>query len=113
MIHEMRLNNDPFIKIKNGTKTVELRLYDEKRKALKVGDKIIFTNIDTNEKMDVIVKGLFKADNFNDIYAKYSKVSIGYDEKDVANPKDMEEYYSIEDINKYGCLAIEVEKVLK
>ena len=44
MIHEMRLNNEPFNKIKEGTKTVELRLLDEKRKALRVGDKIIFTN---------------------------------------------------------------------
>ena len=26
MIHEMRLNNEPFNKIKEGTKTVELRL---------------------------------------------------------------------------------------
>ena len=41
MIHEMRLNNEPFNKIKEGTKTVELRLLDEKRKTLRVGDKII------------------------------------------------------------------------
>lgn len=113
MIHEMRLNNDPFNKIKKGTKTVELRLLDKKRKALRVGDKIIFTNKDTNEKIDVIVKGLFKANNFNDIYKKYSKEVMGYSDEEVANPKDMEKYYSIEEINKYGTLAIEIEKVLK
>lgn len=50
MIHEMRLNNEPFNKIKEGTKTVELRLLDEKRKTLRVGDKIIFTNRTNNEK---------------------------------------------------------------
>ena len=32
MIHEMRLNNEPFIKVKEGIKTVELRLLEEKRK---------------------------------------------------------------------------------
>ena len=32
MIHEMRLDNEAFIKVKSGTKTVELRLLDEKRK---------------------------------------------------------------------------------
>ena len=54
MIHEMRLNNEPFNKIKEGTKTVELRLLDEKRKTLRVGDKIIFTNRANNEKIDVL-----------------------------------------------------------
>lgn len=113
MIHEMRLNNEPFTKIKEGTKTVELRLLDEKRKALRIGDKIIFTNKETGEKIDVYVKGLFKADNFDTIYEKYSKVEIGYNEGEDAKPEDMEEYYPKEEIKKYGCLAIEIEKVLK
>ena len=113
MIHEMRLNNEPFNKIKEGTKTVELRLLDEKRKALRVGDKIIFTNRANNEKIDVLVTNLFKADSFEPIYEKYSKVAVGYNEEDEAKPEDMEEYYSKEEIKKYGCIAIEIEKVLK
>ena len=113
MIHEMRLNNEPFNKIKEGTKTVELRLLDEKRKALRVGDKIIFTNRANNEKIDVLVTNLFKADSFEPIYEKYSKVAMGYNEEDEARPEDMEEYYSKEEIKKYGCIAIEIEKVLK
>ena len=77
MIHEMRLNNEPFNKIKEGTKTVELRLLDEKRKTLRVGDKIIFTNRTNNEKIDVLVTNLFKADSFAPIYEKYSKENSG------------------------------------
>ena len=34
MIHKMKLNESPFERIKNGTKTVEFRLFDEKRKAI-------------------------------------------------------------------------------
>lgn len=113
MIHEMRLNNEPFIKVKEGTKTVELRLLDEKRKTLRIGDKIVFTNRETNEKIDVVITGLFKVDSFGPIYKKYSKVSMGYNEDDDAKPEDMEEYYSKEEIKKYGCIAIEIEKVLK
>ncbi len=113
MIHEMRLNNEPFNKIKEGTKTVELRLLDEKRKTLRVGDKIISTNRANNEKIDVLVTNLFKADSFEPIYEKYSKVVMGYNEEDDAKPEDMEEYYSKEEIKKYGCIAIEIEKVLK
>ena len=113
MIHEMRLNNEPFIMVKEGIKTVELRLLDEKRKTLRVGDKIIFTNRANNEKIDVLVTNLFKADSFAPIYEKYSKVAMGYNEEDDAKPEDMEEYYSKEEIKKYGCIAIEIEKVLK
>lgn len=113
MIHEMRLNNEPFIKVKEGIKTVELRLLDEKRKTLRVGDKIIFTNRANNEKIDVLVTNLFKADSFAPIYEKYSKVAMCYNEEDDAKPEDMEEYYSKEEIKKYGCIAIEIEKVLK
>ena len=113
MIHEMRLDNEPFNKVKEGTKTVELRLLDEKRKTLRIGDKIVFINRETNEKIDVVITGLFKADNFGPIYEKYSKVSMGYNEDDDAKPEDMEEYYSKEEIKKYGCIAIEIEKVLK
>jgi len=31
MLHKMKLKQEPFDKIKKGTKTMELRLYDEKR----------------------------------------------------------------------------------
>ena len=34
MIHKMKLNENPFERIKNGTKTVEFRLYDEKRQQI-------------------------------------------------------------------------------
>lgn len=50
MIINMKLNNSPFNKIKNGSKTIELRLNDEKRSKLKVNDFIEFTNVETNEK---------------------------------------------------------------
>ena len=57
----MSLNNRPFKSIKEGTKTIELRLNDEKRSLLKVGDEIEFTNRDTNEKLsvDIIKKFCF------------------------------------------------------
>ena len=46
MIFEMRLKSEPFQKIASGEKTVELRLFDDKRRGLNIGDDIIFTNLD-------------------------------------------------------------------
>ncbi len=44
MRHEMKLNNSPFVSIKNKTKTIELRLNDDKRQKINVGDEIEFIN---------------------------------------------------------------------
>lgn len=111
MKHEMRLHDDPFNKIKQGTKKIEIRLNDEKRKSINIGDTIEFTNRKTSEKMLVKVKGLFKYSNFEELYKNWDKVILGYDEDDIADPKDMEEYYSKEEQEKYGVLAIKIEKV--
>lgn len=35
MLHKMKLKKSPFDKIKNKTKTIELRLYDEKRQKVR------------------------------------------------------------------------------
>ena len=111
MKHEMKLNSVPFKKIKNGTKTVELRLNDEKRQLLKIKDLIEFTNRANNEKMLVEIENLYHYSSFEELYKNFDKVAIGYDEDDIANPKDMEEYYSPEKQSKYGVLGIEIKKM--
>lgn len=111
MKHEMKLNNGPYVNIKNGTKTIELRLNDEKRQLLKIKDLIEFTNRETLEKMLVEIQNLYHYPSFDELYKHFDKVSMGYRENDVADPKDMEEYYSKEEQEKYGVLGIEIKKV--
>ena len=113
MKHEMKLNNDPFECIKNGTKTIELRLNDEKRKLLTVGDYIEFTNRVTNEKLLVEVIDLFKYNSFEELYKHFNKIEMGYSINEEANPKDMENYYSKEEQEKYGVLGIKIKKLTK
>ncbi|MBQ1852397.1 MAG: ASCH domain-containing protein, partial [Lachnospiraceae bacterium] len=38
----MQLQPEPFDLIKSGAKTIELRLYDEKRRKIRIGDEIVF-----------------------------------------------------------------------
>lgn len=104
----MNLNNGPFNRIKDGTKTIELRLNDEKRQLLKEKDLIEFTNRKTLENLVVEIVGLYKYLNFEELYKDFYKISIGYDEDDVADPKDMEQYYSKEEQNKYGVIGIKI-----
>ena len=110
MRHEMKLNNGPFVAIKNKTKTIELRLNDEKRQKINVGDEIEFTNNVTSEKLLVDVVDLHKFDSFSELYKHFDKILLGYGENELADAKDMEEYYSEETQEKYGVVAIEIQQ---
>ena len=109
--HHMKLHPSPFEKIKSGEKTIELRLYDEKRRQIKIGDRIIFTNNSTNEIFNVKVSKLHIFDNFTELYKTLPLLKCGYTKDDVcdANPSDMNIYYSPEEQSKYGVVGIEIE----
>lgn len=112
MTHYFKLNDSPFIKIANGTKTIELRLYDEKRRVVKVGDIIVFSDKKGN-KISVTVNALHIFKSFKELYENLDLTKCGYYEKDAASASytDMEEYYSADDIMKYGAVGIEIERV--
>lgn len=110
MKHEMRLHNTPFNKINDGTKTIEMRLYDEKRRLIKIGDIIEFTNRTTNQKLNTKVVNMYILKNFDELYKNFDKVCLGYSKDEIANPDDMNIYYSKEEQDKYGVVAIEIEK---
>ena len=108
MTHKMNIWDESFIKIKNKTKTIEMRLYDEKRSLISIGDIIGFINTKTNEVLECVVVNLYKYKDFYELYKHHNKISIGYSEDEIANPNDMLTYYSAENINRYGVLGIEI-----
>ena len=106
--HEMRLNPAPFSMIRSGEKTIELRLYDEKRKRIAVGDTITFTETDTGEQMTVSVTALHVFPSFQELYRALPLSACGYTEAELASasPDDMLAYYSAEQQQKYGVVGI-------
>lgn len=109
MKHEMRLHDAPFKLIQAGTKTIELRLYDDKRQQIQVGDEIEFTSRATGEKQLTKVIAMHIYSSFADLYRDYDKVSLGYGKDEEAKPEDMEQYYSKEEQEKYGVVGIEIQ----
>ncbi len=112
MEHIMNLNPSPFQKIKNGEKTIELRLYDEKRKLLQLGDVIIFVN--TSDVTDIIkakVIALHVFESFDELYTKLPLLKCEYNKENINSAKatDMNEYYSEEKQKLYGVVGIEVD----
>ena len=109
MTHEMKLQPKYYDYILTGTKRIEIRLNDEKRRQIKIGDTITFTNRGNNDQISTVVINLHKYDSFEELYKHFDKVSLGYKENEIADPKDMELYYSKEEQDKYGVLGIEIK----
>ena len=108
---KMHLDDLYFNKVKFGTKTIEIRLNDQKRRELKAGDIIEFQNRKTKEVINCKVKNLYVYNNFEELYKKHDKISLGYEENDIASPSDMRQFYSFEDTIKNGVVAIEIEVI--
>ncbi len=110
--HVMNLSPDSFEMIEIGTKTIEMRLYDEKRKKISKGDYINFiSTINHKKQLEVKVKEVYRYNDFEELYKEFNKVKLGYREEEIAHYTDMEQYYSKEDIAKYGVIGIEVELI--
>lgn len=112
MKHEMKLHREPFEMIKSGIKTIELRLYDEKRRAISVGDEIEFMNAEGEKLLcEVIAMHIF--DSFELLYRSLPLTECGYTEQDVqfASPDDMDVYYSKEKQRKYGVVGIGIKLI--
>ncbi len=107
MEYFMHLNGVYFDKVVNGSKTIELRLNDEKRSKINVGDTITFKNRSNDDTISVIVTNLYYYNNFEELYKHTDKLKIGYEESDIASPADMNTIYSNEQQMKYGVVAIE------
>ena len=109
--HVMNLTPAPMQEIRTGNKTIELRLNDEKRKQISVGDTIKFINTeDSNDTLRVKVVDLFLFSSFAELYDNLPLLYCGYNEDNIntASPEDMEMYYSREKQNKYGVVGIEI-----
>ena len=110
MIHYMNLVPSAFKKIADGSKTIELRLNDEKRKRINVEDTVVFNCSSTKDIISAQVSGLHKFSDFKELYKVLPLEKCGYTvaELNTAHYTDMERYYTKEQIKKYGALGIEL-----
>lgn len=103
MNHQMKLNPIPFAQMKNGEKTVELRLNDEKRRLVQVGDTITFTQTETGESLTVSVTALHRFDSFAELFEALGTDCCG-------GACDMDRYYAPEAQKAWGVLGIGVSR---
>ncbi len=106
----MKLHPEPFGKLKDGTKSLELRLYDDKRKEINVGDAIIFQKEPgRTEEIRARVIGLVRYANFSDLMDDFApKRYLGHSDKADALA-GISRFYTEEDQAKNGVLGIRIK----
>ena len=87
-----------------------MRLYDEKRRMIAEGDTLLFESTESGEQLVCHVLSLCRCASFAELYARHDKVSLGYEEWEEADPRDMYLYYTSEEESRYGVVGIRIEK---
>lgn len=113
MKHELKLQPKFYNFILNGTKRIELRLYDEKRQKINIGDIIEFKKEpELKESFEAKVTALLRYDSFlallNDIDIKtVADESMSKEEL----LESLESFYTPEKQAEYGIIGIRVEPI--
>ncbi len=107
--YEMNLQPKFFDYIKHGTKRIELRLYDEKRQKIALGDIIEFSK-SPDEKLRAEVIGLLRYPTFEDLFADFD-IAILADGSMTKEEllRTLEEFYPREKQERFGVLGIGIK----
>ena len=105
----MNLQPKYFDFIKDGTKRIELRLYDEKRQSIQLGDIIEFAKSD-DEKFKAKVVGLLRYNSFANLFEDFD-ISILADSSMTKQEllEVLGEFYSEEKQAEFGVIGIRIK----
>ena len=108
-LHEMNLQPKYYDFIKDGTKRIELRLYDKKRQKIKLGDEIEFSKSET-EKFKAKVAGLIRYQSFEDLFKDFPIEILA----DKTVTKDellnaLSKFYTKEKQQEFGIVGIRIK----
>ena len=109
----IHLDSDIFELVANGTKNIEVRINDEKRRNLKIGDNLIFIKRpEEKEKIYAIVTDLVYYNNFDELVNDYNieRLYLKDITKDNFVNNILSRFYTKEQQDKYGVVAIHFKK---
>ncbi len=111
MQHTMKLQSKYFYKVKEKTKTYEVRLCDEKRQQINLGDTILFQNqSNLDEQFTTKVVDIIRFNTFEEMAKTLDFVSIGFENSSMVEVVETyHSFYSQEDEKKYGVVSFKLE----
>ncbi|GAA2372397.1 hypothetical protein Cme02nite_00750 [Catellatospora methionotrophica] len=109
-MHRMRLRPRWFDLLTTGHKTVEIRLHDERRAAVRLGDSITFSNTDTRQQTVAEVIGLRRFASFAAALDAIPTAAVAGPGADRATAEaELTATYSPADEAHHGVLAITMQ----
>ena len=108
---EMHLLPAPFEQIKSGKKQIEIRLYDEKRRKICVGDSIVFSKLpDKTEQLTTVVTDLSCFPTFQILLKAFPAEQFGFENVTLEEMlREIHEIYSWEREQQWGVLGIHIK----
>ena len=113
MEHILKLSPKYFEYMKNGTKTIEARLNDDKRKNIRIGDFIVLKKKpELIEEIHTEVVDIIHKDSFERLIDRLD-ISMYSDASETKENylNDIFHFYTKEEEQKYGVVGIKVKKV--
>ena len=102
IVYHFKLHTKPFAAIASGRKTIESRLYDEKRRKIQLGDQIVFIDSASPEQtVTATVVGLLRYATFHDLFSHNDPRKFGSESVEWLEDQ-INEFYSPEDQYLYG-----------
>lgn len=106
--HSMGLATNYFDMIKNGTKTIECRLFDDKRKELQIGDIIEFSDAqDSNRKTRTKIIKIHRFESFHELLIAFPIHMFGGENQEQFLG-ELRKFYSEEKEREFGVVGIEI-----
>lgn len=111
MKHTMKLQPFSFDKIKEGKKIIEVRLYDKKRREIKIGDLIEFKREPEQiESVETVAVALLNYKTFTDLANDFPAGHFGYlNTQDLL--KSIYTFYTKKQEKTYTVLGIKIELI--
>lgn len=109
----MKVTDGQFWKIVEGTKKIEVRIFDEKRKQIKLGDEITFSNLkDVEKQVKVKVVGLSHFKSFKALFQSLPCADLGSPCCDLVEQLEgMKKFYTLEQRKENDALAIHLSRI--
>ena len=110
-MHTMNVKTKYYNLLKSGQKIVELRLFDEKRQKIKVGDEILFLDASNSaNNFKAAVENLYYAESFSKLCEVVTPKQAGFvSEAELITA--LEEFYTPSVQKKFGVVGIKIKKI--
>jgi ASC-1-like (ASCH) protein len=109
--HTIHLHPKPYAAVSGGSKAIELRLYDDKRRQIKLGDELLFVSRqDEAQTTRTRVTGLLFYQSFADLFAHTDAAAFGGSDA-VSLLHEIRQFYSAADEQVSGVIGIVFERV--